>query len=79
MTRWVGWVMGLRNLRSLRDIFLRAKFLRCNYEAKFSKSSVPMCVRDASLRHGVRLLRPESHCSSAPAEVQTVGVNYVCA
>jgi hypothetical protein len=32
--------------------------------------------RVASLRHGCRLFRPESHWSNAPAEVQTVGVSF---
>ena len=32
--------------------------------------------RFASIRHGIRLFRPESHCSSAPAEVQTFGCSF---
>ena len=32
--------------------------------------------RVASMRHGIRLFRPESHCSSTPAEVQVFGVSF---
>ncbi len=31
--------------------------------------------RDANMRHGVRLFRPESHCSSAPDVIQVFGVS----
>jgi hypothetical protein len=32
--------------------------------------------RVASMRHGIRLFRPESHLSSASAEVQAFGVSF---
>jgi hypothetical protein len=32
--------------------------------------------RAARMRHGVRLFRPESHCSNVPAEVQVFGVSF---
>ena len=32
--------------------------------------------RAASIRHGIRLFRPENHISSAPAEVQAFGVSF---